>query len=345
MPAGEPPALFTHPQMPDGTQLHPAVGASTPASLLEAGPAFARHDTFAPRHGWIKKGYDLAQRTPTLFSRPDASTELGVGKNMVRAIRYWCHAFGVLEPAKDEASNTIARATDLGTLLLDDQRGLDPYLEDPATLWWLHWRLVNRPDLATAWSYTFFEFARTEFTVRDLSLALQDYVGRTFPDARYADSSYEKDASCLVRMYGVQDDGGRPSEDTIQCPFAELELLSPGTEPGTWAFQLGPKPSLPSRLVAAACLEYAARSTGARTLALPRLLHEPGSPGMAFKLTQGALYGALEEVVAVTDGLALADAAGVIQLAFEADPRMLATRVWTGHYPRGRTAADLQEVA
>jgi hypothetical protein len=331
--------------MPDGTQLHPAVGASTPASLLEAGPAFARHDTFAPRHGWIKKGYDLAQRTPTLFSRPDASTELGVGKNMVRAIRYWCHAFGVLEPAKDEASNTIARATDLGTLLLDDQRGLDPYLEDPATLWWLHWRLVNRPDLATAWSYTFFEFARTEFTVRDLSLALQDYVGRTFPDARYADSSYEKDASCLVRMYGVQDDGGRPSEDTIQCPFAELELLSPGTEPGTWAFQLGPKPSLPSRLVAAACLEYAARSTGARTLALPRLLHEPGSPGMAFKLTQGALYGALEEVVAVTDGLALADAAGVIQLAFEADPRMLATRVWTGHYPRGRTAADLQEVA
>jgi hypothetical protein len=331
--------------MPDSTQIQIEAGGGTPILAASAGPAFARHDTFAPRHGWIKKGYDLTLRAPSLFTRSDASTELGVGKNMVRAIRYWCHAFGVLETAKDETGTTITQATDIGALLLDDQRGLDPYLEDPASLWWLHWRLVNRPDLATAWSYTFFEFARTEFTVRDLSRALQDYVGRTFPDARYADSSYEKDASCLVRMYGVQDDEGRPSEDTIQCPFAELELLRHGTEPGTWAFQLGPKPSLPSRFVAAACLEFAAHSTGARTFALPRLLHEPGSPGMAFKLTQGALYAALEEIVAVTDGLALADAAGVIQLAFEADPRMLAIRLWTEHYSRGRKAADLQEVA
>jgi hypothetical protein len=212
-------------------------------------------------------------------------------------------------------------------------------------LWWLHWRLVNRPDLATAWSYTFFEFARAEFTVRDLSLALQDYVARTFPETRYADSSYEKDASCLVRMYGVQDDVGRPSEDSIQCPFAELELLRPGAESNTWAFQLGPKASLPSRFIAAACLEFAAMTTEARTLSLPRLLHEPGSPGMAFKLTQGALYGALEEIVTVTDGLALADAAGVIQLAYEADPRVLASRLWTEHYLRGRSAADRQEVA
>jgi hypothetical protein len=308
-------------------------------------PAFARHDTFCPRYGWIKKGYDLASRIPDLFTRTDASVELGVGKNMVRAIRYWCHAFGVLETDKDATGNTITRPTEFGTLLLDDRRGLDPYLEDPASLWWLHWQLVNRPDLGTAWSYTFFEFARTDFTVRDLSLALQDYVGRTFPDSRYAASSYEKDASCLVRMYGVQDNGGQRSEDSLQCPFAELELLRPGTRAGSWAFQLGPKPSLPSRFVAAACLEYAARSTEARTLALPRLLHEPGSPGMAFKLTQGALYAALEEVVTLTDGIALSDAAGMIQLTYEAAPRVLARQLWMEHYQRGRTAANLQEVA
>ncbi|CAA9337047.1 MAG: hypothetical protein AVDCRST_MAG68-3410 [uncultured Gemmatimonadetes bacterium] len=320
--------------MVDGTQIELRVGGAPFApDPLPAGPAFARHDTFHPRHGWLKKAYELSLQTPDLFTRADAALHLGVGKNMVRAIRYWAYAFGVLELGADQAGHPVSVRTEFGQRLLDEQSGLDPYLEDTASLWLLHWRLVNRPELATAWHYTFFRFARAEFSARHLSVALQEYVGQQWPDTRYADSSYEKDASCILRMYGVQDDAGGAGEDTIQCPFAELGLLRPGAEPGTFAFAVGPKAALPARVVAATALEYAARGAGARTIALPRLVHDLGSPGMAFRLSESALYAALESVAAEEPALSVAEAAGVVQLAFEGDPLPLAERLWTEHYP------------
>ncbi|HEX8691413.1 MAG TPA: DUF4007 family protein [Longimicrobium sp.] len=331
--------------MSDSIKIDPAVGrprSSTGAA--PAGPAFARHDTFAPRYGWIKKGFDLARREPDLFTRADAPVVLGVGKNMVRAIRYWCHAFGVLETAIDEAGHTVARPTDFGLSLLADDGGYDPFLEDPASLWLLHWRLVNRPDLATAWYYTFFLFGRTEFTVPALQEALEGYVARTFPEARYARSSYEKDASCLARMYAFQETGGRPSEETFQSPFTELGLLR-RTLHGGYAFSIGPKLSLPDAVIASACLEFAASVSEARTIALSRLVYEPGSPGMAFKLTESAVYAALEAVAARSVGISLSEAAGVVQLAYEADPLQLAEQLREKHYARRLGRPGRQEAA
>ena len=89
---------------------------------------FARHETFHPRFGWLKKGFDKASQDSGIFLREDAPVLLGVGKNMVRAIRYWCSAFKVLENDSP---------TDFGTKLLG-AGGWDEYLEDPASLWLLH---------------------------------------------------------------------------------------------------------------------------------------------------------------------------------------------------------------
>jgi hypothetical protein len=332
-------------QMSDSIQIELAVGRPRSSmGAAPAGPAFARHDTFAPRYGWIKKGFDLALREPDLFTRADAPVILGVGKNMVRAIRYWCHAFGVLQTVTDEAGCAVARPTSFGLSLLADDGGYDPFLEDPASLWLLHWRLVNRPELATAWYYTFFLFSRTEFTVVALQEALEAYVRRTFSEARYASSSYEKDASCLARMYAFQETGGRPSEETFQSPFTELGLLR-RTMHGSYAFSIGPKLSLPDLVVASTCLEFAASVSDARTIVLSRLVHEPGSPGMAFKLTESAVYAALESVAARTAGVSLTEAAGVVQLAYDADPVQLAEQLWDEYYASRASNLGRQETA
>src|SRR5215210_4578418 len=91
--------------------------------------SFSGHETFPFRYPWLKKGFDAAREDGGVFLRDDATTTLGVGKNMVRSIRHWCLAAGVLE----EGGEGGLRPTELGTLLLADD-GLDPYLEDPATL-------------------------------------------------------------------------------------------------------------------------------------------------------------------------------------------------------------------
>ena len=67
------------------------------ATVPDVNYVFARHETFHPRYGWIKKGFDAVSRDPKIFLREDAPVKLGVGKNMAASIRYWCNAFKVLE--------------------------------------------------------------------------------------------------------------------------------------------------------------------------------------------------------------------------------------------------------
>lgn len=57
----------------------------------QANPIFARHETFHPRFGWLKKGFDRASDDAEVFLRDDAPIRLGVGKT-------WCapSATGVL---------------------------------------------------------------------------------------------------------------------------------------------------------------------------------------------------------------------------------------------------------
>lgn len=52
-----------------------------------------RHETFTPRYGWLKKGFDACAHNPHVFTDETAIEQLGVGKNMVQSIRYWCQLF------------------------------------------------------------------------------------------------------------------------------------------------------------------------------------------------------------------------------------------------------------
>src|SRR3954451_10039653 len=111
----------------------------------ELRPAFARHETFHPRYGWLRKAYEAARRGPDEFVREDATTRLGVGKNMVRAIRYWGLAYKGIEEARSPGNPRLNTATpsEFGHRLLDERRGWDPYLDEPGSLWLLHWHLLR----------------------------------------------------------------------------------------------------------------------------------------------------------------------------------------------------------
>ncbi len=58
--------------------------------------SFSGHETFPFRYPWLKKGFDAVLVDGNVFLRDNAITTLGVGKNMVRSIRHWCLASGVL---------------------------------------------------------------------------------------------------------------------------------------------------------------------------------------------------------------------------------------------------------
>ena len=49
--------------------------------------SFGRHETFSLRYAWLTKGFKVFMKKKTIFSSDEATIELGVGKNMVNAIK------------------------------------------------------------------------------------------------------------------------------------------------------------------------------------------------------------------------------------------------------------------
>lgn len=287
---------------------------------------FARHETFAPRFGWVTKGFAAAQEDPRVFLSDDAPFRLGVGKNMARAIRYWCHAFKVLKDVPQQGGRSFgSEPTEIGRALLG-RDGWDPYLENAASLWLLHWLLISSPCTATAWRFAFTQFPDREFTAERLLAGLSDFTAREYPTARAAVSSLRKDVNCILRMYAASSvRTGDLSEETLQCPFADLGLVRQAGDEKSFLFDLGEKPELSEAVIVFACLDFAASTAPeSRTISASRLLLEPGAPGMAFKLTQSTLCAAIEVVAEQTRAVKLADTAGLVQMAFRAEPRAVA---------------------
>ena len=84
------------------------------------------HEKFPLREGWLNKGLDAVSNDPSVFTRKDipAPDVLGIGNNMVKSLRYWLRAYGLLEDNGTEL-------TDLGKKIYAE----DKYLEKNFTLW------------------------------------------------------------------------------------------------------------------------------------------------------------------------------------------------------------------
>ena len=71
--------------------------------------SFAGHETFPFRYTWLRKAIDLVTADPEAFGREDAMVHLGVGKNMVRSMRHWAMAAGVIEEDSDSGQQPRAQ--------------------------------------------------------------------------------------------------------------------------------------------------------------------------------------------------------------------------------------------
>jgi hypothetical protein len=297
--------------------------------IAHVNPVFARHETFHPRFGWIKKGYDIARENTDVFVREDVPVRLGVGKNMAGAIRYWCHAFKILE--NDSPS-------EFGDRLLAD-KGWDPFLEDPASLWLLHWNLLKPTCTATAWYFAFNIFSKIEFSQDEFFHALCDYRDSIAP--RIVDSSVRKDVTCIIRMY-VQQVSSKVgiSEETIDCPFTALGIIHTAGDTRHYTFKTSSKNNFPPEIIVSACLEYASWvGQEQRTISIARLLYDISSPGMVFKLSESDICDAIEKVARWSTSVDISYSAGLVQFSFTKEPEELAKYILDEYYTLRRSRA------
>ena len=303
--------------------------------LDAAKPMFARHETFHPRYGWFRKAYRFAAADPHVFNREDAPVQIGVGKNMVRAIRFWGLAAKLIEEkertSKSRASEWIP--TELGDALFGES-GWDRYMEDPGTLWLLHWLLLAPPSLLPVWWIAFNDFPAVEFDDDDLVGAVGVQIEAIAEWNAPHPSSLKKDVGAMLRTYAPVERTGRSGiDDMLDCPLRELNLIGRSVGTHRYRFALGSKPTLPSAILGYAALDYCARtSTGGSTVTLGRLAHEPGAPGKVFKLTEGELLAAIEPLAQESDAVSLTTSTGAVQFSWSGNPGEVATRILDRYY-------------
>jgi hypothetical protein len=186
---------------------------------------FAKHETFHIREGWLFKGMaaiaESAQaETPyNFFLENDAPERLGMGRNMVRSLRYWMQATGLA--AEQYEGRSVPRLTEFGGLVWQN----DPYLENEGTLWLIHYYLSCNREEATSWYWFFNHFAPVSFGDKQAAEALQNWVITVEPDRRVARSSLKKDVACLLRTYLPDGKGSNP-ENLLESPLAPLGILA-----------------------------------------------------------------------------------------------------------------------
>ena len=253
-------------------------------------PVFARHESFHLRYGWLKKAYEQVKDDGGVFTNERATVLLGVGKNMVRAIKFW----GLASKLFEDAGPGKVRATDRGIALLDDD-GHDPYLEHMETLWLLHWFLLSKPCKLPVWWLIMNKFSAGNVPVNDVKRDVEAGVRGAETWTTPSMNSVKRDVDAFIHTYAAKD--GSPSiEEYLDCPLRQMRLVR--HEFDHLRFSFGRKDGLTPGVVAYACLDYMNNvEITSRSVPISRLASEHGSVGPTFKIGEDDITILLRDAV------------------------------------------------
>jgi len=274
--------------------------------------SFGRHETFPLRFGWITKGFKALSSDPKIFSDDQATVVLGVGKNMVYAINYWLIASQVVRMDGD-----TLKPTALGKRIFNIGKGHDPYLEDDATIWLIHWLIASNAKDATSFFWFFNHYHKPEFTHKELLDALRSFV-KEKTEGKATESTMKSEINILLRMYEPSiSDKATPIEEGLDSPLAMLGLINELTDSKYHESKLDTRWTLPVAVFAYAVIETfeAMQLTVAPVERLMISGSSQAAPGTVFRLNHEGLISKLEEMINWLPGFfELRETAGLNQL-------------------------------
>lgn len=237
-----------------------------------------------------------------------AMIRLGVGKNMVRAIRFWMLETSIA--AKRDASGyepTAFAKTVLG------RKGFDPFLEDIRTLWLIHWKLSThkKDEPLFAWNFLLNHWQAPEVSRSEVLPAFRKAANTE--DRPPSDVTLEQHFDTFLHTYvPTRSRKGDIQEDNLDCPLVELEFIQiigerrldgSGKREPIYAFRREDKPEITPELFAY-CLDdfWQERRSTEKTLTFKDVAFGHGSPGQVFKLPEWSIRQRLEAISSDTNG-------------------------------------------
>lgn len=273
---------------------------------------FSGHETFHCRQLWLKKGYDFVKKGGR-FSDSEAVVLLGVGKNMVAAINFWLKAFALI----DKEGNTSELAD-----YIFSANGRDPYLEDEATLWLLHYHLVTQ-GAASIYDLVFNQLRKEkiEFTKENF-LIFAERKANEIGFAQFNKKTVATDFEVLAKMYIRTTDQAKDKEDTFSGLLTDLNLIQEEKKHNSiYSIPNESRNSLPEEIILYSILD---KGDFQKSVSLNVLSQDRNKAGSVFAITKNALMEKLESAAGSPEnkkyGITLSDHAGIKELQFAVKP-------------------------
>lgn len=189
-------------------------------------PTIHKHESFVLRKGWLHKGIRRVKEDSRLFTRSSddvnkACDILGIGVNMVKALRYWMNATNIMR----EDGKKQQYISELGDII----HKYDPYFEERGTNYIIHYMLVSNKEAATAWYWFFNEHRGTTIDKMQFVDEFSEFCRiNCNEDSTPAQKVLESEFNCLIRTYyGREDESDNfDPEETKVCPLTELRLIT-----------------------------------------------------------------------------------------------------------------------
>ncbi|MDD4029767.1 MAG: DUF4007 family protein [Caldisericia bacterium] len=257
---------------------------------------FRSHDTFFIRKGWLSKGMRNVFVDSEVFisHKNNPMDVLGIGANMVKALRYWLVALNLtFEPSSGKREQ---KPTSFGRLIYHH----DPYFEELGTLWLLHYQLVKSKESqdtdATAWWYFFNEFHWSQFSKDDFVTQINKFL-RNSDEGEKPIRTLEDDYTCIINTYipriKIYPKKAKP-ENNIDCPFGELGLLDiPNKKARIFKKSIPKKDSLHPLVVLAVMID---KAEGSNEIRISSLQKDNGNIGKTFNLDVISLFSLLYKI-------------------------------------------------
>ncbi len=273
---------------------------------------FSGHDSFHCRQLWLKKGYDFVKQGKS-FNDEYSVVLLGVGKNMVSSIRYWLKAFNVI----DNKDNL----TEFGKRIFDDDIGYDPFLEDEASIWLLHYQLV-KSKFSSIYHIIFNEFRKEKmFFNKETFVNYIKRISDINPDLNVNENTVSKDFEVFINLYKSGSEI-KELEDNFSGILSEIEILRSLPKekgaPDHYYIENNLQDNLPNEIVLYAILD---NPSYGNSISLNALEFNINSPGSIFALNRSGLLNKISEIVDDNKDIIFTDHAGIKELQFKNKPK------------------------
>ncbi|MBQ8068457.1 MAG: DUF4007 family protein [Solobacterium sp.] len=172
-----------------------------------------KHETFYIRDGWFEKALNTIEENEgiNIFFKNDGVKYLGIGANMVKGLKYWLKAAGLI----DDKSNKL---TDSANIILENDR----YLGEDFTWFFIHYCLVSNKEECPVFNSVFNSGIGT-FSKADMLEYLDGELRQI--DNKVSLKSIEADFNVLIQSY-VREGISENPEDNYRCPLSSLKLIA-----------------------------------------------------------------------------------------------------------------------